>query len=86
VSTTSAAIDSANGSAPGAAPAEIPSKRISAVQLSALADRVQTEGERERLEVDQPFTGGPLGSVPKCTPEDVESAFRRAREAQKKWA
>ncbi len=86
MSTTSAAIDSANGSAPGAAPAEIRSKRISAAQLSALAERVQTGGERERLEVDQPFTGGPLGSVPKCTPEDVESAFQRAREVQKKWA
>jgi succinate-semialdehyde dehydrogenase / glutarate-semialdehyde dehydrogenase len=85
VSTTSAAIDSANGSASAAAPAEIPSKRITAAQLAALADRVQTTGERERMEVDQPFTGGPLGSVPKCTPEDVDHAFARAREVQKKW-
>jgi succinate-semialdehyde dehydrogenase/glutarate-semialdehyde dehydrogenase len=37
------------------------------------------------MEVDQPFTGGPLGSVPKCTPDDVERAFARAREVQKKW-
>src|SRR5215216_234201 len=54
VSTTSAAIDSANGSAPAAAPAEIRSKRITAAQIAALADRVQTAGERERVEVDQP--------------------------------
>ena len=85
MSTTSAAIDSANGSAPAAAPAEIRSKHITAAQLAALADRVQTTGERERLEVDQPFTGGPLGSVPKCKPEDVEQAFARAREVQKQW-
>jgi len=85
VSTTSAAIDSANGSAPASAPAEIRSKRITAAQLAALADRVHTAGERERLEVDQPFTGGPLGSVPKCTPEDVDRAFARAREVQKRW-
>jgi len=85
VSTTSAAIDSANGSAPASAPAEIRSKRITAAQLAALADRVQTTGERERMEVDQPFTGGPLGSVPKCTPDDVDHAFARSREVQKRW-
>jgi succinate-semialdehyde dehydrogenase / glutarate-semialdehyde dehydrogenase len=85
VSTTSAAIDSANGSAPASAPAEIRSKRITAAQLAALADRVHTGGDRERLEVDQPFTGGPLGSVPKCTPEDVDLAFARSREVQKQW-
>jgi succinate-semialdehyde dehydrogenase/glutarate-semialdehyde dehydrogenase len=85
VSTTSAAIDSANGSAPAGAPAEIKSKRITAAQIAGLAERVQTSGERERMEVEQPFTGGPLGSVPKCTPDDVDLAFKRAREAQKKW-
>ena len=85
MSTTSAAIDSANGSAPAAAPAEIRSKRITAAQIAALSERVQTAGERERMEVDQPFTGGPLGSVPKCTEEDVKLAIERAREVQKRW-
>ena len=85
MSTTSAAIDSANGSAPASAPAEIRSKRITAAQLAALGERVHTAGERERLEVDQPFTGGPLASVPKCTPEDVDRAFARSREVQKQW-
>lgn len=85
MSTTSAAIDSANGSAPAAAAAEIRSKHISAAQLAALADRVQTTGERERMVVDQPFTGEPLGTVPKCKPEDVEQAFARARDVQRQW-
>jgi succinate-semialdehyde dehydrogenase/glutarate-semialdehyde dehydrogenase len=85
VSTTSAAIDSANGSAPAAVRAEIRSKRITAAQLTALGNRVYTTSERERMEVDQPFTGGPLGSVPKCTPDDVDAAFTRARKVQKEW-
>ena len=85
MSTTSAAIDSANGSAPAAAPVEIRSKRITAAQLAALADRVQTAGERERMEIDQPFTGDPLGTVSRCTPDDVKTALERAREAQKSW-
>ena len=64
----------------------IPSKRITAAQLEALAARVRTEAPRERMEVEQPFTGGPLGSVPRCTPEDVEAALARARAAQAAWA
>ena len=43
-------------------------------------------GERERMEVEQPFTGGTLGSVPRCTPEDVGAALARARAAQAAWA
>jgi succinate-semialdehyde dehydrogenase / glutarate-semialdehyde dehydrogenase len=70
--------------APAAAPN--PSKRITAARLEALARRVHTEGERERLEVEQPFTGGALGSVPRCTPDDVEAALARARAAQRAWA
>ncbi|MEA2427591.1 MAG: succinate-semialdehyde dehydrogenase / glutarate-semialdehyde dehydrogenase [Thermoleophilaceae bacterium] len=65
---------------------EIPSKRISARQLEALAARVVTSGERETMEVEQPFTGQPLGRVPKSTPEDVDAALRRARAAQREWA
>jgi hypothetical protein len=58
MSTTTAA-----PTAPAAAPS--PSKRITAARLEGLARRVRTEGERERLEVEQPFTGGALGSVPR---------------------
>ncbi len=64
----------------------IPSKRITEGQLRALAARVRTGGQRESMEVEQPFTGGPLGTVPKCTPEDVADALERARTAQRAWA
>ena len=63
----------------------IPSTRITAGQLRALAGRVRTGGEREEMEVEQPFTGGLLGTVPKCTPEDVAEALERARTAQRAW-
>ena len=64
----------------------IPSSRLSAARLEALAARVRTEGERGRMEIDQPFTGEALGTVPRCTPEDVGAAMDRAREAQAAWA
>src|SRR4051812_1250992 len=64
----------------------IPSERLSAQQLDALASRVRTEGERERMEIQQPFTGGLLGTVPRCTPDDVRAAAARARAAQAAWA
>src|SRR4051812_31203511 len=67
-------------------PPSIASKRITAAQLEALARLVRTEGERETIDVDQPFTGGLLGRVPKCTPDDVAAATRRAREVQERWA
>jgi succinate-semialdehyde dehydrogenase/glutarate-semialdehyde dehydrogenase len=38
------------------------------------------------MDVEQPFTGGPLGRVPRCTPEDVTAAVERARTAQAAWA
>jgi succinate-semialdehyde dehydrogenase/glutarate-semialdehyde dehydrogenase len=69
-----------------AAAREMPSHRISAAQLDALAARVVTLGERETIAVEQPFTGQPLGTVPKSAPEDVAAAFERARAAQAAWA
>src|SRR3954469_20766335 len=73
---------------PGGPPTatRIPSARISAAQLEALAARVRTEGPREHMEVEQPFTGRLLGCVPKCSPEDVRAAIGRARLAQEGWA
>ena len=65
---------------------DIPSKRITADRIRALAARVRTEGDRPTMEVEQPFTGGPLGEVPRCTEEDVAAAVRRAREVQATWA
>ena len=72
--------------APAPATARIPSSRVSAARLEALAARVRTEAPRERLEVEQPFTGAALGSVPRCAPEDVTAAVARARAAQVAWA
>ena len=55
-------------------------------KLTALAAKVTTAGPRETMEVDKPFTGEILGTVPKCTPEDVALAFERAHAAQREWA
>src|SRR4051794_16151123 len=73
---------------PGGPPTatRIPSGRISAAQLEALAARVRTEGPREHMEVEQPFSGALLGCVPNCSPEDVTAAISRARLAQDGWA
>jgi succinate-semialdehyde dehydrogenase/glutarate-semialdehyde dehydrogenase len=71
---------------PRTEPVQIPSKRITPSQLEALAARVQSSAGREPMQIQQPFTGKPLGSVPKCAPEDVEAAIERAREAQRDWA
>jgi succinate-semialdehyde dehydrogenase/glutarate-semialdehyde dehydrogenase len=65
---------------------QLPSRRLTASALQELASRVRTEAPRETLEVEQPFTGGPLGGVPRCAPEDVAAALRRARAAQAEWA
>jgi succinate-semialdehyde dehydrogenase/glutarate-semialdehyde dehydrogenase len=67
-------------------PTHIPSDRISPATLEQLAARIRTEQERDRLEIQQPFTGSLLGSVPKCAPEDVTAAIERARHAQRAWA
>src|SRR4051794_35114763 len=66
--------------------AVIPSKRISAAPIEALAARVRSEGPREGLEGEQPFTAGLLGVVPRCVVEDVAPAIARARAAQTVWA
>jgi succinate-semialdehyde dehydrogenase/glutarate-semialdehyde dehydrogenase len=67
-------------------PTHIRSDRISPATLEQLAARIRTEQERDRLEIQQPFTGSLLGSVPKCAPEDVTAAIERARHAQRAWA
>lgn len=67
-------------------PAHIPSERITPVTLEQIAVRIRTEAERERMEIQQPFTGKLLGTVPKCSPDDVAAAIERARAAQRMWA
>ena len=73
-------------SAPSRPSSPLPSKRIGVSHIQALAARVTTGGEREQVEIDQPFTGALLGTVPKCTPEDAVAAIGRARDAQRGWA
>jgi len=51
-----------------------------------LRSLVQTDGDREPLAVEAPYTGESVGTVPRCAPGDVERAVERAREAQKSWA
>jgi succinate-semialdehyde dehydrogenase/glutarate-semialdehyde dehydrogenase len=68
------------------APGPTGSTRIDSRRLRELAERVTTSGGgHEGLEVENPATGRLLATVPKCTPEDVESAVNRAREAQARW-
>ena len=64
---------------------ETGSKRVSAARLAAIAARVRTVADREPIEIENPATGAPLATVPRCTPEDVDAAVKRAREAQARW-
>jgi succinate-semialdehyde dehydrogenase/glutarate-semialdehyde dehydrogenase len=56
------------------------------IDVDALTKRVVTVGPRDDIEVEQPFTGGRLGTTPACTPEDVQAAIERAREGQRSWS
>lgn len=57
------------------------------VLLGRLTRRVTlAPGRREAIEVTAPFTGAPLGTIPRGTPADVREAVRRARAAQPGWA
>src|SRR3954463_7924836 len=69
-----------------ASAADIPSKRVTPAQLEALAARVVSTSGYDPMQIEQPFTGKPLGSVPKCGPDDVRAAIERARAAQEDWA
>src|SRR5271168_1633612 len=74
-----------SSAAPSAA--RLASTRISAAQLRELADLVvSADGSGETLAVEQPFTGAPLGEVPRSSDADIGVAFERARSAQSEWA
>jgi succinate-semialdehyde dehydrogenase/glutarate-semialdehyde dehydrogenase len=83
MSTTSAVPAQA---APPRQKVRIPSKRITPEQLEALAARVVSTSGNDPMEIQQPFTGDPLGTVPRCGPDDVREAIERARAAQAEWA
>jgi succinate-semialdehyde dehydrogenase/glutarate-semialdehyde dehydrogenase len=84
--TAAQATTSTNGSAPSHAHVELPSKRVTPEQLQALAERVTSSSGADPMEIEQPFTGHPLGQVPRCGPDDVRAAIERARDAQERWA
>jgi succinate-semialdehyde dehydrogenase/glutarate-semialdehyde dehydrogenase len=65
---------------------ELPSKRITPQQLEALSKRVVSTAGNPPMEIEQPFTGKPLGTVPKSGPGDVRAAIERARAVQSEWA
>src|SRR5512141_2006883 len=62
------------------------SDHVTTALLARLAERVATAGAREAREIEMPFTGKTLGTVPRCTPDDVRDAVRRSRAAQAEWA
>jgi succinate-semialdehyde dehydrogenase / glutarate-semialdehyde dehydrogenase len=60
---------------------------LAAELLRRLAGQVVlAPGERAAIDVIAPFTGQPLGWIPRCTAADVHEAARRARAAQAGWA
>lgn len=59
---------------------------IDGARLQRLAGLVHTEGPREMREVEAPFTGQTIGSVPMCDEADLAAALDRARAAQARWA
>jgi succinate-semialdehyde dehydrogenase / glutarate-semialdehyde dehydrogenase len=64
----------------------IGSARVTSADVAALAREVTTaEPDREPIEVEKPATGELLGTVPRCTADDVELAVERARAAQARW-
>lgn len=55
--------------------------------LAGLESGVTTVGRPEsRFEIEAPFRGTKIGSLPACQPADVDGAFERARRAQRAWA
>ncbi|WP_439382165.1 succinic semialdehyde dehydrogenase [Amycolatopsis lexingtonensis] len=60
--------------------------RIDAARLEALAARIQAADPDAVQDVTNAMTGGVLGRVPHCSPDDVAAASRRARSVQKAWA
>ncbi len=61
-------------------------RNVDSARLESLAARVQTANPDARQDVTNAMTGGVLGQVPRCTPDDVRAAAQRARVVQKAWA
>jgi len=61
-------------------------RNIDAARLRSLAARVQAADPEARQDVTNAMTGGVLGQVPHCSPDDVAAAAKRSRSVQKAWA
>ncbi|MEF8883220.1 MAG: aldehyde dehydrogenase family protein, partial [Halapricum sp.] len=59
---------------------------VPSVETETLAAAVGAADDRDRREVIAPANGEQLGTVPECIPEDVETAFEHANDAQESWA
>ncbi|TVL90080.1 succinic semialdehyde dehydrogenase [Streptomyces sp. SAJ15] len=85
-----AASDPAPGSAPGGGnPAAAAGTRTAADVITPdLVARLTRDvvGGATTTAGRAPFTGEPLAELPEATPEDVATAFERARAAQRAWA
>ena len=60
--------------------------RIDSARLTALAARVRAADPDDGQDVTNAMTGGVLGQVPHCSPDDVVATAKRARGVQKAWA
>ena len=54
--------------------------------VRGLTGLVTKADERERLTIEEPYSGDPIGAIPLCDEADVELAVERAQEAQQAWA
>ena len=59
--------------------------KVDEALLERLKGHITLTGERDEIEVEAPFTGEVLGSMPRCTGGDVREAARRARAAGRLW-
>ncbi|AGB39678.1 succinic semialdehyde dehydrogenase [Natronococcus occultus] len=59
--------------------------RLSQNRLEILSNRIEADAT-DRIPVHAPATTEPIGDVPACTDDDVETTVGRARRAQTLWA
>jgi succinate-semialdehyde dehydrogenase/glutarate-semialdehyde dehydrogenase len=59
---------------------------LDATLVSRLAGRVTAAEGAEQVVITTPFTGGPVGALPRSGTDDVARAVARAREVQRNWA
>ncbi|QZA89639.1 succinate-semialdehyde dehydrogenase (NADP(+)) [Salinarchaeum sp. IM2453] len=58
---------------------------ITREEIDRLSNRVIANSEYEPIRVTAPMAMDTIGEIPKCTPEDVETAVQQVRNAQQEW-